>query len=45
MATTTNAACYAREMSERAQFAGEMIERGDSQEAAWKFFQTGQLDD
>jgi hypothetical protein len=42
-AATTNQACYARMMMERAQFAEEMLDRGDSQEAAWKFFQTGEF--
>jgi len=42
-AQTTDQAQYAREMSERAQFAEFMLDRGESQEAAWKFFQTGEF--
>lgn len=45
LAQTTNQACYAREMMERAKVAEEMLNKGASEEAAWKYYQTGNLED
>ena len=42
-AATTNQACYALEMVKRAKEAEEMLHRGASEEAAWRFYQTGVL--
>ena len=44
LAQTTNQACYAREMMERAMVAEEMLNKGASEEAAWKYYQTGSLE-
>lgn len=44
-AVTTNQACHAREMASRAREAEEAMDRGESAEKAWHFYQTGRWPD